>query len=590
MQECRLDHSSEDVREYIAQLIPENVERISQEERACVVSVTKQWDIIYSDLPSDRAFNVSGLGYFTIPIIYGLMDTSSMDASGITSTLNQPFLNVAGQGVIIGIVDTGIDYMSDSFRNSAGMTRIGALWDQTIHTSEEILQNQVVEGNRTDAQPNNSGAQTGRQVLYGQSFSKADIDDALRLSREGGNPYTRVNSQDELGHGTFLAGITAASQTEGYRGAAPEAELAVVKLRQAKQYLRDFFLIKDDVPAYAESDIMMGVRFLIDYANSQSKPLVLLVGLGTAGGARLGVSPLSEQLNDAAARKNTVVAVAMGNEANARTHYEGKAISDQVPDSIEINVSGEGKGFVMELWADSLDILTVAIVSPSGEQIPRIPVMVGKSSEFTFLLENSKVTVDYQTSGLVSGYEIIYLRFLTPAEGIWTVHVYSLTNIEGSYSAWLTLQQFMTSQVYFIRSTPETTLTGPAAAARVISVGAYDHITGATASFSGRGYTADERVKPELIAPGVNVYGPVPDNRFSNRTGTSISAAHVAGAAALLLCWGVYYGNDSSIGSNEIKLILLRGANRETTVSYPNPVSGYGRLNLIQSFYQMRIR
>ena len=287
MQECRLDHSSEDVREYIAQLIPENVERISQEERACVVSVTKQWDIIYSDLPSDRAFNVSGLRYFTIPIIYGLMDTSSMDASGITSTLNQPFLNVAGQGVIIGIVDTGIDYMSDSFRNSAGMTRIGALWDQTIHTSEEILQNQVVEGNRTDAQPNNSGAQTGQQVLYGQSFSKADIDDALRLSREGENPYTRVNSQDELGHGTFLAGITAASQTESFRGAAPEAELAVVKLRQAKQYLRDFFLIKDDVPAYAESDIMMGVRFLIDYANSQSKPLVLLVGLGTAGGANI---------------------------------------------------------------------------------------------------------------------------------------------------------------------------------------------------------------------------------------------------------------------------------------------------------------
>src|SRR5699024_11069462 len=150
---------------------------------------------------------------------------------------------------------------------------------------------------------------------------------------------------------------------------------------------------------------------------SQSKPLVLLVGVGTAGGARLGVSPLSEQLNDAAARKNTVVAVAMGNEANTRTHYEGKAISDQVPDSIEINVSGEDKGFVMELWADSLDILTVAIVSPSGEQIPRIPAMVGKSSEFTFLLENSKVTVDYQTSGLVSGYEIIYLRFLTPAEG-----------------------------------------------------------------------------------------------------------------------------------------------------------------------------
>lgn len=565
MPQCKLDVTSENVYEYITQLIPETLEEISQLERACVVPVTTQWNIVYSDLPRDRAFNISELRYFTIPQLYGLMDTSSMDASGITATLNQPFLNVAGQGVIVGLVDTGIDYTINSFRDSAGFTRIGTLWDQTLEKSDS------------------------QNVLYGRSFSKEEINSALQSMDDGGDPYSIVPSRDDSGHGTFLAGVMAASKTDGYFGAAPEAELAVVKLKQAKTYLRDFFLIKDDVPAYAETDLMQGVRYLVQYAGAQKKPLVVLVGLGTGGGARLGVSPISEQLNEVSVRKNTVAVAAMGNEANARTHYAGRAVSSVEPDRIEVNVDSEGKGFTMEIWADSLDILSVAITSPSGEQIPRIPARMGQNSEFTFLLENSSVTVDYQGTGLNMGSEVIYMRFITPAKGIWTVSVYSLLGIEGRYNSWLTLQQFMSSQVSFIRSTPETTLTGPAAASRVISVGAYDHTTGANASFSGRGFTADNRVKPELVAPGVNVEGPASDNRFIYRSGTSIAAAHTAGAAALLLCWGVFYDKEPDIGSNEIRLILLRGAERDNGVTYPNPVSGYGRLNLFTSFNKMRI-
>lgn len=573
MPQCIFDISPENVYEYVTQLAPETLDRITSQERVCVVPVTKHWNIVYSDLPVDRDFNISGLGYLTLPRLYGLMDTTSMDASGITAALNQPLLNVAGQGVIVGFVDTGIDYTLDSFRDGAGYTRIGTIWDQTINKSE---------GREDDGEL--------PEVLYGKVYSRADINDALDYLDSGQNPYEKVPSNDVIGHGTFLAGVTAASKTKEYVGAAPQSEIAVVKLRGAKKYLRDFLLIKDEVPAYSETDIMMAVQYLVNYADSVRKPLVILIGLGTSSGARLGVSPLSEQLDDVSARKNTAVVVAMGNEANTRGHYEGKAVSDVVPDTIEINVTGSGKGFVMELWVDTLDILSVSITSPSGEQIPRIPARMGQSSEFSFLFEDSKVTVDYQISGLVLGYEIVYLRFITPQTGVWKVNVYSLTNIEGAYNSWLTLQQFMSSDAFFVRSVPETTLAGPAAAVRVISVGAYNHVTGADAAFSGRGYTADDRVKPELMAPGVDVYGPAVGGRFTTKSGTSVAAAHVAGAAALLLCWGAVNGNDVNMGSNEIKLILLRGADRDRAVQYPNPISGFGRLNLIQSFYQMRIK
>lgn len=581
MSECKFDPAAEDVYEFIAQLIPETIEIIQDADVSCVIPITSQWNIVYSLVPNEDELNISALGYFVTPKIYGLMDTTSIEASGISATLNQPNLNIAGQGVIVGVVDTGLDYTLDSFRDSAGFTRVDVIWDQTLERSSTGSRNTENGGGRVYS--------LNETVPYGRVFLREEIDAALTEFDAGRDPYAIVPSRDELGHGTFLSGVAAASRTDTYMGAAPQAELAIVKLKEAKTFLKDYYLVNENAPSFSESDIMMGVRFLLDYATQQNKPLVILLGVGTGSGPRMGVSPLANLLDNATTRKNTVVVVPMGNEGDSRTHYRGMAVSDMVADQIEINVTSEGRGFVMEIWADTLDILSVSITSPSGERIPRIPARMGRNSEFTFLLENSSVEVKYESSGLITGYELIMLRFQTPVEGVWRVNVYSLTDIEGIYNAWLPIEELMSSKVYFVKPTPETTLTPPAATSRVISVGAYNHVTGAVVPFSGRGYTADDRVKPDLVAPGENVYGPVPGNRFEYRTGTSISAAHVAGAAALLLCWGVSQNRFPSIGSNEIKIILLRGASRDREVSYPNPVSGYGRLDLIQSFYQMRI-
>ena len=340
---------------------------------------------------------------------------------------------------------------------------------------------------------------------------------------------------------------------------------------------------------------MLGVQFLLDYAAKRKMPLVICFGLGTGSGPRTGATPLASMLSLAAIRTNVVVVSCMGNEAAGRTHISGEALSSVSPYTIELNVGKKEKGFSMEIWANTLDVLSVSVISPSGESVPRLPARTGMTNVLKFILENSQVEVDYRVVDTLSGYEVIFFRFINPAQGVWKINVYSLTNIKGSFNGWLPINNFLQSDTFFLNSTPDTTLTEPAAESRIISIASYNHLTDAISIESGRGYSADNVVKPELAAPGVNVYGPRTGGGYTYRSGTSIAAAHAAGAAALLLTWGVYYGNAKYLGTNDVKYILIRGAVRDESVTssgseeFPNNIWGYGRLNLINSFLELRV-
>jgi subtilisin family serine protease len=573
---------SEETGDYIIEYNSLYFEQIQRQDGVCISCINDTWCILYTNYPGSRNINIQQ-GYYSVPKLYGLMDTTSFDASGITATLNQPLLNVRGQGVLIGFLDTGIDYLREDFKASGGRTRIAAVWDQTIQSVN--YEEDTGEAAGTEQYDRE---QVQGMVQYGTVYTREDINAALAAEREGQNPYDIVPSRDENGHGTFLAGVAAASETADYIGAAPEAEILMVKLKPAKKYLRDFYLLPERVEAYSETDMMMGVRFLQQYAIREKKPLVICVGLGTASGSRTGALPFADLLNTLARQVNTVVVTCTGNEANNRTHTSGLAVSDTEPSEIEITVGADERGFVMEIWAESLDILSVAITSPSGERISRIPARIDTGGVYNFLLERSQVAVNYRVVESASGYEVIFMRFINPAQGIWKIHVYSLTNIVGRYNAWLPLKQFLSGDTYFLNSNPSTTLTEPGAAERVISVGAYNHITDASYAASGRGYTATGLIKPDFVAPGVDVYGVRAGGGYTTRTGTSVAAAHAAGAAALLLTWGVTDGNLPYMGTNEVKSVLIRGAKRENSTVYPNNIYGYGKMDVIEAFNKLR--
>ena len=582
MPDCSSLIVSEETGDYIIEYNSLYFEQIQRQDGVCISCINDTWCILYTNYPGSRNINIQQ-GYYSVPKLYGLMDTTSFDASGITATLNQPLLNVRGQGVLIGFLDTGIDYLREDFKASGGRTRIAAVWDQTIQSvNYEEDTGEAAGTEKYDRE------QAQGMVQYGTVYTREDINAALAAEREGQNPYDIVPSRDENGHGTFLAGVAAASETADYIGAAPEAEILMVKLKPAKKYLRDFYLLPEQVEAYSETDMMMGVRFLQQYAIREKKPLVICVGLGTASGSRTGALPFADLLNTLARQVNTVVVTCTGNEANNRTHTSGLAVSDTEPSEIEITVGADERGFVMEIWAESLDILSVAITSPSGERISRIPARIDTGGVYNFLLERSQVAVDYRVVESASGYEVIFMRFINPAQGIWKIHVYSLTNIVGRYNAWLPLKQFLSGDTYFLNSNPSTTLTEPGAAERVISVGAYNHITDASYVASGRGYTATGLIKPDFVAPGVDVYGVRAGGGYTTRTGTSVAAAHAAGAAALLLTWGVTDGNLPYMGTNEVKSVLIRGAKRENNTMYPNNIYGYGKMDVIEAFHKLR--
>lgn len=582
MPDCSSLIVSEETGDYIIESNSLYFEQIQRQDGVCISCVNDTWCILYTNYPGSRNINIQQ-GYYSVPKLYGLMDTTSFDASGITATLNQPLLNVRGQGVLIGFLDTGIDYLREDFKMSDGRTRIAAVWDQTIQSVNYEEDTGEAAGTEQYDRKQAQG-----MVQYGTVYTREVINAALAAEREGQNPYDIVPSRDENGHGTFLAGVAAASETADYIGAAPDAEILMVRLKPAKKYLRDFYLLPERVEAYSETDMMMGVRFLQQYAIREKKPLVICVGLGTASGSRTGALPFADLLNTLARQVNTVVVTCTGNEANNRTHTSGLAVSDTEPSEIEITVGAGERGFVMEIWAESLDILSVAITSPSGERIPRIPARIDTGGVYNFLLERSQVAVDYRVVESASGYEVIFMRFINPAQGIWKIHVYSLTNIVGRYNAWLPLKQFLSGDTYFLNSNPSTTLTEPGAAERVISVGAYNHITDASYAASGRGYTATGLIKPDFVAPGVDVYGVRAGGGYTTRTGTSVAAAHAAGAAALLLTWGVTDGNLPYMGTNEVKSVLIRGAKRENSTVYPNNIYGYGKMDVIEAFNKLR--
>lgn len=528
-------------------------------ETRCFNYVGEKYSIIYAPRSRIADIEIKNFGYSAIPKLYGLMDTTPLEVSGITKLQNQPILNLKGQGTIIGIIDTGIDYMHPAFRFPDGRTRILRIWDQTIQDGP-----------------------IPRSTGYGTEYNRAVIDAAI----ENENPYNIVPSVDEIGHGTFMAGIAAGSpdKENDFIGVAPEAEIIMVKLKPAKEYLREFYRVQKDAIAYQENDIIMGLRYVKLMADLFNMPLALILGLGTNWGGHSGISLLSESVSDLSSFVGTAVTVAGGNEGDKRHHYRGYMENGVEYDEVQIKVGENEYGFSMELWGNTAEIFTISIVSSLGEVVPRIAARMGKSEELNFLFEDTVINVDYRIVETMTGNELIFVRFLKPTPGIWTIRVYGTMYISGSFDIWLPIEEFLSSDVYFLDPDPDITITELATAGGPITTGTYDSYTGGIYLASGRGYTRENNIKPEIVSPGVNVFGPKTGGGYTTKTGSSIAAAIAGGVTAQFLTWGIVNNNEKGIRTNDIKGYLIRGADRKIGMVYPNKSWGYGKLDAYNAF------
>ena len=475
---------------------------------------------------------------------------------------------LSGRGVLIGIVDSGIDYRHPDFCTEDGKTRIVALWDQSSGFGSPP------EG-----------------YSFGTLFSEEQINLALR--QESAEEGRRIVPEiDSSGHGTHVAGIAAGNgRASGgrYRGVAYESGLLVVKLLETRQ---------QTAPASDTARLMEAVDFCLRFAINRNQPLALNLSYGTNEGAHNGRSLLEAYLNTASALAKCVMVAGTGNEGIGRRHTGG-VLTEGEAVSVEVAVTGAERSVELELWKNYADDFRVELVSPEGQAV-ELSFDEGEAvdafgSVFLFSARENSIRLSAgEVEGLWSAPTIYQnlseLRLSITAygerlgQGIWTIRLIPEKIVKGEYDIWL-LRGTENSQSGFVVPVAERTLTIPSTAEGVISVGAYDIGTLQTAPFSGRGPARETgRMKPDLVAPGVDIMSCAPGGGYTVRTGTSMATPFVTGGAALLMQWGMVEGNDPYLYGEKMREYLLRGANRLPGETYPNPVDGWGRLCVNNSF------
>lgn len=472
--------------------------------------------------------------------------------SCIPPVQRQPF-SLTGQGILVGIIDSGIDISHPDFRNEDGSTRIAGLWDQTLTPAAG-----------TDQAPP-EGYQTG---VY---FSREDLD-AILSSGE------KTPTVDTSGHGTHVAGIAAgngrASQGEN-RGVAYEADLLVVKLGSRR---------KEGFPQTAE--LMQGVDFCVRFSLQNNQPLALNLSYGNSYGSHTGTSLIETYLDEAASIGRTTICVGSGNEGSQRRHASG-ILEDGRDQLIEFTVAPGEYNLGIQIWKHYVDTFQITLQTPSGA---RIVLSEDLQGTYRYAQDGTEILWYFGEPAPYSIQQEIYLELLPEGvytnirSGIWKLFFSPRNIVDGRYDLWMPSGSSINKETGFLVSEVDTTLTIPSTASKPVTVAAYDGDTDTYAPFSGRGYVCCHLVKPDLAAPGVDIVSCAPGGGYTSRTGTSMACPFVTGSAALLMQYGIVQGNDPYLFGQKLKAYLIRGARQLSAFSeYPNDRVGWGALCLRDS-------
>lgn len=525
-----------------------------------------RYAIVYTPLNETIENAYYLFGYNSLPDCNGLMSsinldykevipTTNIDPSGVLSIKNNINYDLSGEGVLIGVVDTGIDYTNSTLLNPDKTSRIVSIWDQTID-SENYPQG----------------------IYYGTEYSKADINYALSQT----NPFAFLPSCDEVGNGTVLAAIAGGNSKKinGFSGIANNCEFAVVKLKQAKKPLRNFLRIPDNRPCFQSNDIMFAVKYLIDLARRLERPIAICIGVSTSQGSHEGLSYLDNYISQQGRIPSVVILVPAGNEGNYGHHYTGQFNSTFSSDEFLLNIGSNSQGFTMEFWGMPPNLYTIDIITPTGDLLGTIPLIFNGKFTQSFTYKNTILYTDNLVLQTFSGAQLVIFRFLNPTSGIWKFKVNNQSKMSSRYDVWLPINNFLTNDVYFLDSNYYTTLTGSANADIPIAITSYNTLFNTIYPLASKGFPRSYSYKPDVAAPGDNIIAPTIDNQLVSASGTGVATAHATGVVALLLEWGVVRGNLTTMNTNNIRNILNLSAIREEEIFYPNQYWGYGKLNL----------
>lgn len=501
---------------------------------------------------------VNSIVKFELQPILTLSDISPIEASNAPSFNSNPYLRLKGTGVLVGVIDTGIDYLSEEFQREDNTTRIFRIWDQTVPATKEVY-----------------------GIKYGTEYTEDQINEAIEAKTKGEDPYSIVPSKDEIGHGTMTAGIIGGRGINPeLKGMAPDCEFVIVKLAKASKADLEQSYIESQEPSFNPWTILLGLRYVARIANELSKPIVVYIPLGTNMGTHSGEGVIEKSIENYSRQLATLIVTTTGNQGNTETHVEGNI--EKTGDTVDIELRvGSGQNILpIQIYVNKPNIVSLSIVSPSGEIIKNLNSKLSANENIRFTYEGTEMNINFTSPYYVTGGTSIVIKAKKLRQGIWKFRLTGQYIVEGKYYAWIPQRELLDSDTKFLAASANTTLTIPSTSRGAISVAYYNQNNNSIVSESGRGYTIDNRIKPDIAAGGVNAVIIKPNGQTGLATGASIAGAVVAGGCALILQWAITDKNQEEIYTTQVKAYSTAGAKTRPGDIYPNREWGYGTFDL----------